>query len=250
MSEKLRSVNTKFWDDSFITELNPSEKLLFLYLLTNSLANILGIYEITIKRISYDTGLTKETIAKGLKSFAKGRKAFHTEDNYIIMPNWLKNQRLNTNMKVAVAKEFNALPKHIKDSILSNGSEALPNNSEGFRMVMECLDKYEIEIEDEIEDENKGVKKFNFDFIEESYKDIFESWLNYKKERKESYKTQTSLEACYKNLKKLSGNNPETAKEIIENSFANNWSGLFALKNNKTFTPAPIVPEFSSGPDR
>ena len=153
-------------------------------------------------------------------------------------------------MKVAVAKEFNALPKHIKDSILSNGSEALPNNSEGFRMVMECLDKYEIEIEDEIEDENKGVKKFNFDFIEESYKDIFESWLNYKKERKESYKTQTSLEACYKNLKKLSGNNPETAKEIIENSFANNWSGLFALKNNKTFTPAPIVPEFSSGPDR
>jgi hypothetical protein len=250
MSEKLRSVNTKFWDDSFITELNPSEKLLFLYLLTNSLANILGIYEITIKRISYDTGLTKETIAKGLESFAKGRKAFHTEDNYIIMPNWLKNQRLNTNMKVAVAKEFNALPKHIKDSILSNGSEALPNNSEGFRMVMECLDKYEIEIEDEIEDENKGVKKFNFDFIEESYKDIFESWLNYKKERKESYKTQTSLEACYKNLKKLSGNNPETAKEIIENSFANNWSGLFALKNNKTFTPAPIVPEFSSGPDR
>lgn len=98
--------------------------------------------------------------------------------------------------------------------------------------------------------ENKGAKKFNFDFVEESYKDIFESWLNYKKERKESYKTQTSLEACYKNLKKLSGNNPETAKEIIENSFANNWSGLFALKNNKTFTPAPIVPEFSSGPDR
>lgn len=159
MSEKLRSVNTKFWDDPFITELNPSEKLLFLYLLTNSLANILGIYEITIKRISYDTGLTKETIAKGLESFAKGRKAFHTEDNYIIMPNWLKNQRLNTNMKVAVAKEFNALPKHIKDSILSNGSGALPNDSEGFRMVMECLDKYEIEIEDEKEVEKEGDSK-------------------------------------------------------------------------------------------
>jgi hypothetical protein len=159
MSEKLRSVNTKFWDDTFISDLNPSEKLLFLYLLTNSLANILGIYEITIKRISYDTGLTKETIAKGLESFAKGRKAFHTDDNYIIMPNWLKNQRLNTNMKVAVAKEFNALPKHIKDSILSNGSEALPNDSEGFRMVMECLDKYEIEIEEEIEDEGEVDSK-------------------------------------------------------------------------------------------
>jgi len=114
--------------------------------------------------------------------------------------------------------------------------------------------EYEYEYEDENEDinkeEKKGAKKFNFDFVEEQFKDVFNSWLQYKKERKETYKTQTSLEACYKNLKKLSGNNPETAKEIIENSFANNWSGLFALKNNKTFTPAPIVPEFSSGPDR
>jgi len=159
MREKLRSVNTKFWDDSFISELNPSEKLLFLYLLTNSLANILGIYEITIKRISYDTGLTKETITKGLESFAKGKKAFLTADNYIIMPNWLKNQRLNTNMKVAVAKEFNALPKHLRDSILSNGSEALPNTSEGFRMIMECLDKYEVEVEEEIEGEDEGSSK-------------------------------------------------------------------------------------------
>ena len=107
------------------------------------------------------------------------------------------------------------------------------------------------ENEDENEDtNNKGAKKFNFDFVEEQFKDVFNSWLQYKKERKETYKTQTSLEACYKNLKKLSGNNPETAKEIIENSFANNWSGLFAIKNNKPFTPAPIVPEFSSGPDK
>jgi len=128
------------------------------------------------------------------------------------------------------------------------GESYIPRNNDGKSVDLPLV--IEDEIEDEINKENKGAKKFNFDFIEESYKDIFESWLNYKKERKESYKTQTSLEACYRNLKKLSGNNPETAKEIIENSFANNWSGLFPLKNNKTFTPAPIVPEFSSGPDR
>ncbi len=28
MSDKLRSVNTKFWDDTFISELSPNEKLL------------------------------------------------------------------------------------------------------------------------------------------------------------------------------------------------------------------------------
>lgn len=110
--------------------------------------------------------------------------------------------------------------------------------------------EYENENEDINNKENKGAKKFNFDFVEEQFKDVFNSWLQYKKERKETYKTQTSLEACYRNLKKLSSNNPEVAKEIIENSFANNWSGLFAIKNNKPFTPAPVVPEFSSGPDK
>ena len=67
MSEKLRSVNTKFWDDPFIEDLPPTEKLLFLYLLTNPLANLLGIYEITVKRISYDTGLSREAVLSGLK---------------------------------------------------------------------------------------------------------------------------------------------------------------------------------------
>ena len=107
------------------------------------------------------------------------------------------------------------------------------------------------ENEDENEDtNNKGAKKFNFDFVEEQFKDVFNSWLQYKKERKETYKTQTSLEACYRNLKKLSDDNPEKANAIVENSFANNYSGLFPLKNNKPFTPIPLVPHFSSGPDK
>lgn len=166
MSEKLRSVNTHFWDDPFIEELSPSEKLLFLYLLTNPLTNLLGVYEITLKRICYDTGLSRDMVSKGFESFAKGRKAFFTNESFVILPNWLKNQRLNANMKIAVSKEFRSLPNNLKDSILSNGSERLGNDSEGFRMIMECLGKYEIEIEDEIESEDEDeatlIKSYKF----------------------------------------------------------------------------------------
>ena len=42
---KQRSVDTCFWDDRYITQLDPSEKLLFLYLLTNTLTNICGVYQ-------------------------------------------------------------------------------------------------------------------------------------------------------------------------------------------------------------
>jgi hypothetical protein len=155
MSDKLRSVNTKFWDDPFIESINPAEKLLFLYLLTNSLSNLLGVYEITIKRICYDTSLAKDTVLNGLKRFEKDKKAYYIQ-NYIILPNWIKNQHLNSNMKIAVAKEFNSLPKELKQNILGNGSEGLSNGSEGFATIKECIDKYKVEIESEIEDEKEG----------------------------------------------------------------------------------------------
>jgi len=171
MADKLRSVNTKFWDDPFIEELSPSEKLLFLYLLTNPLANILGIYEITIKRICYDTGLGREIILNGLKRFETARKAFYN-GNYLILPNWLKNQHLNKNMKIAVSKEFNQLPIELKDNILGNDSEGLGNDSEGFRRVMECLDKYEVEIESEIESEDEKKNTILFSQFWDSYHSI------------------------------------------------------------------------------
>ena len=168
MKDKRRSVNTRFWDDPFVEELTPSEKLLFLYLLTNPLTNLLGIYEITIKRIAYDTGLPKETIQKGLERFGTVRKAYFV-DNFIVLPNWLKNQSLNKNMKVAVMTEFNELPKHIRSSVLGNGSEGLGNDSEGFRIIMECLEKYEREIEGQ--DESEGEDQIAYDAIVKYYND-------------------------------------------------------------------------------
>ena len=148
----LRSVNTRFWNDSFIEELSPSEKLLFLYLLTNPLTNILGIYEISIKRISYDTGIPKETILKALKGFETVKKVFYVE-NYIILPNFLKNQNLNANMKKGAIDLFNSLSNALKISILGNDSKGLRKDSEGFERLLNTLGKYEREREREIERE-------------------------------------------------------------------------------------------------
>lgn len=83
-----------------------------------------------------------------------------------------------------------------------------------------------------IEKPSKEGKKrdFDFSFVDDSFKEPFNTWLDYKKARKESYKTQESLEACYNKLFKLSGGSFITANEIINQSMANNWAGLFELK--------------------
>ena len=57
---KQRIVNTKFWDDSYIARLTPTEKLLFLYLITNPLTNIAGVYELPVKRVAFDIGIPAE----------------------------------------------------------------------------------------------------------------------------------------------------------------------------------------------
>ena len=162
MSGKLRSVNTKFWDDPFIEELTSSEKLLFLYLLTNPLTNLLGIYEITIKRISYDTGLSQEIIRKGLERFETVKKVFF-DDNYIILLNFLKNQNLNSNMKIAAKREYNNLPNSLKINYLLNDSEwfGMVRNGSGTIREIEVEVEVEVEVEKEIENE---YEKSDFDF--------------------------------------------------------------------------------------
>jgi len=81
-------------------------------------------------------------------------------------------------------------------------------------------------------DESKKFK-FDFSFIEIDYKEAFENWIEYKKEKKQTYKTQKSLESCYHNLKLLSEFDPEKAKQIVFNSISNNYAGLFKLKTDK-----------------
>lgn len=64
------------------------------------------------------------------------------------------------------------------------------------------------------------------------FKNIFSRWLVYKRSRGESYKTDDSRGAALKNLVKLSNDDPKTAANIVEQSLANNWAGLFALKKD------------------
>lgn len=62
-------------------------------------------------------------------------------------------------------------------------------------------------------------------------KEALEMWIAYKKEKRQTYKPR-GLEALKKKLLQLSNGNPEYAKVIVEYSMGNNYTGLFAPKNN------------------
>ena len=61
--------------------------------------------------------------------------------------------------------------------------------------------------------------------------EALEMWIAYKKEKRQTYKPR-GLEALKKKLLQLSNGNPEYAKEIVEYSMGNNYTGLFSPKIN------------------
>ena len=76
----------------------------------------------------------------------------------------------------------------------------------------------------------KKGETLDLSFVDEEYKPVFETWISYKQERRESYKSAKSVKTAYERLKKLSGYSPAVAREIVEQSIASNWAGLFEVK--------------------
>ena len=110
-----RSVNTHFWKDTYTGDLDRDAKFLYLYFITNPLTNMLGIYEIRINRICFDTGLERDRVKELLEQFAKKGKVKYI-DGYIILVNFVKHQNYNTNMIKSAINEMPELPDSIKQT--------------------------------------------------------------------------------------------------------------------------------------
>jgi hypothetical protein len=61
---------------------------------------------------------------------------------------------------------------------------------------------------------------------------IWDAWKSYKQdEHRKSYKSAKTEQQAINQLYELSGGNVETASKIVQQSIANQWQGLFELKN-------------------
>jgi len=117
MSIKKRYINTTFWRDNYIIDLDPSEKLLFLYLITNPDTNIIGVYQLPLRQIALDTGFDKDMVIKILDRFQKDGKALY-KDGWIAVKNFAKNQNYKSPfIQTSLENEYLNIPDFIKDWI-------------------------------------------------------------------------------------------------------------------------------------
>jgi len=117
-----RYISTSFWDDEWIQTLDPSEKLLYLYLMTNPLTNIAGVYKITVRRMCFDTGFNADTVGHILGKFEKAGKAY-IYDEYIVLPSWPQHQKAEDRSKIkkGIDAIIQSLPADIVKYMVSIG---------------------------------------------------------------------------------------------------------------------------------
>lgn len=119
-----RVVNTHFWRDTYVIDLDPSEKLLFMYFLTNPNTNLSGIYEISLRQAAFDTGIDKDMIEKILRRFCEDGKMFY-QNGWLVLRNFVKHQRLNPSIKKGIMKSYAELPAWLQEIIQISENEAL-----------------------------------------------------------------------------------------------------------------------------
>lgn len=120
---KQRYINTKFWDDPYIVNLDPIQKLLFLYFLTNSLTTICGIYEVSLKKIAFDTGIDGDMILKIVGKFQDDKKILYIT-GWIIIANFIKHQNVNSPQ---IQKAIEAELKKVPENIIKYGMDTISN---------------------------------------------------------------------------------------------------------------------------
>jgi len=109
---KYRVVNTRFWDDAYVAELTPNEKLAFLYLLTNALTTIGGVYELSLKRAAFDVGLPIRDLRATFEKFEADRKIAR-KDDWIGIVNFVKHQSLNPKVRRGIDIEHSKAPRDL-----------------------------------------------------------------------------------------------------------------------------------------
>lgn len=70
-------------------------------------------------------------------------------------------------------------------------------------------------------------------FVAPEFAEAWDLWLDYRKETKRPYKSEKSERIGYEQLVKKSNNDPKQALEIVKNTIANGYQGLFALKDER-----------------
>lgn len=218
-----------YTDSLAINELSLGAEVLFIRLIMK--ADDFGKYHANSKLLKAALFPFKDSINdKQVASWVDECKSAGLIEVYVVNnKEYLKILNFGQRMRIMNSKYPD--PEPIKQM----SAECQHNDGE---MTAQCqqddgLKRIEVEIEEEIEIEKKGIAdKSAVDPWDELVNDFFSYRKQIKKPLKDVSRQHTKDEFI-----ELSGKNIDVARKILKKTMSNGWQGIFKLKDNDTLTP-------------
>ena len=83
-----------------------------------------------------------------------------------------------------------------------------------------------------VEDYKEKQKIINYEWLPENWRELFNIWLTYKKEKRSAYRSEKTVKIAFMQLVEMSNDNIHEATQIIKFSMGNNYQGLFKPKQD------------------
>jgi len=178
------------------------------------------------ENLSHETGLSVKQVRTAMSKLEKGREVGRqvagngaSKWQVITLMKWDKLQddgQINGQTKGSKSGKQRATTKEVKKQEVKK--KEINTNPTNVELVF---------------DTNLDFSGFNDSFL---IGNLWKEWIDYKKlQHKDQYKTTKSEQTAINNLQKLCRGDTETARQIIEQSIANLYRGLFALKQQNNY---------------
>lgn len=173
-----RQIHTQIWRDNWFLDLEPDEKLLFIYLFSNDNSNLAGLYELHERIIQLETGLDKKRINEIVSKLEGDGKVFY-RDGVV----WIVNmQKYHSNAGEKVKRNIELIVESIPDCevkrkySIANGIELEDTLSVSEDTLSYSKSKSKLnsnsKTEEETEEVKSGAGDEKFSDVAKAYEDV------------------------------------------------------------------------------
>lgn len=125
----MRSIDTRFWKDGFVRKLNPLDRYLFVYLLTNDHSTWCGIYELPLDIMSFESGIEEKELMKSMLPRLHPKVIYL--EGWVYIPNWVKyhlseSGNMSPQQKKGYENALNEVPEEIRLKIKDVEANGIP----------------------------------------------------------------------------------------------------------------------------
>lgn len=221
-----RFIDTGMFDDEWFAELSTEAKLFWVYYLTK--CDHAGLLKFNKRLIEFQTGI--KSVERVIKQI--GDRIVTVNELLLFCPKFIEFQYPGF-PKSKVLQQESALKLLIINGLWDSESNSYSNLYNSQPTVSQVLPKT-IDIDSVIGSDNVNgngdVEKLKFVHTSVEFRETWELWVKYRSEIKKPYKSDIAKQAA---LDKLGASKESDAIQMMKNSMASQWQGLFEIDQKK-----------------